>query len=69
MKRNGVLALPKKYIPMTNSCMYDDRFSVRVDGKLSKYFGTDNGLKHGNALSPLIVTSAIKLPIKSDNLS
>jgi hypothetical protein len=44
-------------------CLYETYSEVHIDKHLSDSFPTQNGLKEGNALSPLLFNFALKYAI------
>lgn len=59
--------IPSKLISLTKLCMNDTKYQVRVDNVLSEEFQVVTGLKHDEALSPLLFNIALEKVVHSDN--
>jgi len=57
--------IPKKLVRLIKICLNETHSRVRVGKNLSDVFPIRNGLKHGNALSPLLFNFALEYAIRS----
>jgi hypothetical protein len=56
--------VPKKLVRLIKLCLTETYSRVRVGKNLSEMFAIRNGLKQGNALSPLLFSFALEYAIK-----
>jgi hypothetical protein len=56
--------IPKKLVRLIKMCLTETYSRIRVDKNLSKMFPIKNGLKKGDALSPLLFNFALEYAIK-----
>ena len=56
--------IPKKMVRLINMCLTETYSRVRVGKSLSEMFPIRNGLKQGDALSPLLFNFALEYAIK-----
>ena len=56
--------IPKKLVKLIKMCLTETYSTVRVDKNLSEIFPIRNGLKQGDALSPLLFNFALEYAIK-----
>jgi hypothetical protein len=56
--------IPKKLVRLVNMCPTEMYSRVRVGKNLSEMFPIRNGLKQGDALSPLLFNFAVEYAIK-----
>ena len=56
--------VPKKVVRLVKMCLTETYSRVRVDKKLSDKFPIRNGLKQGDALSPLLFNFALDYAIR-----
>jgi hypothetical protein len=56
--------IPMKLVRLVKMCLNETSSRVRVGKYLSDTFPTKNGLKHGDALSPLLFNFALKDAIR-----
>ena len=56
--------IPKKLVRLIKMCLTERYSRVRVGKNLSEMFPSRNGLKQGDALSPLLVNFALEYAIK-----
>ena len=56
--------IPKKLVRLIKLCLTETYSRVRVDKNLSEMFPIRNGLKQGDALSPLLFNFALEYAIK-----
>jgi hypothetical protein len=52
--------IPKKLVRLIKMCLNETYSKVRIGKRLSDKFSTQNGLKQGDALSPLLFNFALK---------
>ena len=52
--------IPRKLVTLVNMCMQGSQGRVRVGGSLSDAFHIHNGLRQGDALSPLLLYFALE---------
>jgi len=56
--------IPKKLVRLIKMCLTETYSRVRVGKKLSEMFSIRNGLKQGDALSPLLFNFALEYATK-----
>ena len=56
--------IPKKLVRLIKMCLTETYSRVRVGKNLSEMFPIRNGLKQGDALSPLLFNFALELPLR-----
>ena len=56
--------IPKKLVRLTKMCLTETHSRVRVGKNLSEMFPIRNGLKQGDALSPLLSTLLWSMPLR-----
>jgi hypothetical protein len=56
--------IPQKLVMLIKMCLNETYNKVRIDKLLSDKFPTQNGLKQGNALSPLLFNFALEYAIR-----
>jgi hypothetical protein len=56
--------IPKKLVRLIKMCLTETYSRVRVGKNLSEMFPIGNGLKQGDALSPLLINFAVEYAIK-----
>jgi hypothetical protein len=56
--------IPKKLVRQIKVCLTETYSRVRVDKNLSEMFPIRNGLKQEDALSPLLLNSALDMPLR-----
>lgn len=62
------LSIPQKLIRMTKACICDSRSRVRVGDMVSDIFDINNGLRQGDALSPLLFNVALEKATRAAEL-
>ena len=62
-------AIPMKTVRLIQMCLNETYSSVRVGKHLSDMFPIKNGLKKGDALSPLLFNFALVYPINRAQLN
>jgi len=58
------LGIPKKLVSMVQVCLKDSRGRVKIGNQMSETFNIHNGLKQGDALSPLLFNLVLEYAIK-----
>ena len=58
------VGIPKKLVRLIKMCLTETYSRVRVGKKLSEMFSIRNGLKQGDALSPLLFNFALEYATK-----
>ena len=61
------LNIPKKLIKITKACVEGSTSAVRVEGKISSSFTINNGLKQGDALSPILFNIVLESIVRKTN--
>jgi hypothetical protein len=56
--------IPKKLVRLIKMCLNETYSKVRIDKLLSETFPIQNGLKQGDALSPLLFNFALEYAIR-----
>jgi hypothetical protein len=56
--------IPRKLVGLIKMCLNETYSTVRIDKNLSDKFSTENGLKQGDALSPLLFSFVLEYVIK-----
>ena len=60
----GTPGVPKKLVTLIKTCLDGTQSKVRVGNYLSSSFPSENRLKQGDALSPLLFNFALELSIR-----
>jgi hypothetical protein len=58
------VGIPKKLIDLTKMCMENTQYQMRVDNTLSNALEVNNGLKQGDALSPMLFNLVLEKTIR-----
>ena len=58
--------ITKKFVRLINTCLGGTRSKVRIVNYLSSSFPIENGLKQGDALSPLLFNFALEYAIRKE---
>ena len=61
--------IPMKMVSLIHMCLNETYCRIRVCKHLSEMFPIKNGLKKGDALSPLFFNFALEYPIKRSELN
>jgi hypothetical protein len=56
--------IPKKLVGLIKTCLNETYSTVQISKNLSDKFPIQNGLKQGDALSPLLFNSALEYAIR-----
>jgi Reverse transcriptase (RNA-dependent DNA polymerase). len=56
--------VPRKLVRLIKTCLDGTRSKVRIENYLSSSFPIENGLKQGDALSPLLFNFALEYAIR-----
>lgn len=62
------LSIPQKLIKLTQMCVNGSKSRVRIGSTVSSAFDINNGLKQGDALSPLLFNIALEKAIRAANI-
>ena len=58
--------VPKSLVGLIKTCLYGTLSKVRIVNYLSSSFPIENGLKQGDALSPLLFNFALEYAIRKE---